>query len=206
MAAASSLAIRRDQRRAAIDAVVVALRIDNDRHAEPPRLIDHGAYDARREHALGISRTAPRHQRAAAPLARMRDDRRLAVAARRVGRLPIGPDQMASNSVRTQSALCAWSAAPDRPRVGVDQCRRAWRTLPTTLRPASSSPIRRDKDAPRAERGDIARHVAGAADTDDVVADREHGRRRLRRDARNVAVNEIVEHDIADAEDRSARE
>ena len=37
---AEFLAVRRDQRRAAIDAVIVALRIDHDRLAESARLVD----------------------------------------------------------------------------------------------------------------------------------------------------------------------
>ena len=57
-----------------------------------------------------------------------------------------------------------------------------------------------DEDAARAERGDIARHVAGAADHEFAVADGEHLRRRLGRDAGDLAVDEIVEHDVADAE------
>ena len=52
----------------------------------------------------------------------------------------------------------------------------------------------------RAERRDIARHIAGAADLDFAARHREHRRRRLRRDARDLAIDEIVEHEIADAE------
>ena len=37
---AQFLAIRRDQRRAAVDAVIVALRIDDDRFAEATRRVD----------------------------------------------------------------------------------------------------------------------------------------------------------------------
>ena len=58
----------------------------------------------------------------------------------------------------------------------------------------------RDEDTARAERRDIARHVAGAADFGRVAPDGEHRRRRLRRDARHVAIDEFVEHEIADAE------
>ena len=57
-----------------------------------------------------------------------------------------------------------------------------------------------DENAARAERGDIARDVAGAADLTFAVPDREHRRRRLGRNARDLAVDEIVEHEIADAE------
>ena len=58
----------------------------------------------------------------------------------------------------------------------------------------------RDEDAARAERCDVARHVAGTADFGCGVPDGKHRRRRLRGDARHVAIDEVVEHDIADAE------
>src|SRR6202034_3558544 len=56
------------------------------------------------------------------------------------------------------------------------------------------------QDAFGAERRDIARHIAGAADLDGAVPDREHRRWRLGRNARDFAIDEIVEHEIADAE------
>ena len=59
-----------------------------------------------------------------------------------------------------------------------------------------------DKDAARSERGDIARDRAGAADLGDIVPDRENGGRRLGRNARHLAVDEVIEHDVADAEHR----
>ena len=57
-----------------------------------------------------------------------------------------------------------------------------------------------DENALRAERRDIARDIAGAADLDLAARDRKHRRRRLRRNARDFAVDEIVKHEIADAE------
>src|SRR6204780_4868313 len=57
-----------------------------------------------------------------------------------------------------------------------------------------------DQNTFRTERRDVARHVAGAADLDRAVPDREHRRRRLGRYARDLAIDEIVEHEIADAE------
>ena len=59
-----------------------------------------------------------------------------------------------------------------------------------------------DKDAGRAECGDVARHIAGAADLDRIVLDRQHRRRRLGRNARDLAIDEVVEHDVADAQHR----
>jgi hypothetical protein len=57
-----------------------------------------------------------------------------------------------------------------------------------------------DEQTFRAEACDVARHVAGAADDDLLAADPDHRRRRLRRDARHLAVDEIVKHQVADAE------
>ena len=57
-----------------------------------------------------------------------------------------------------------------------------------------------DENAARAERHQIARDIAGAADHDFGALDRDHRRRRLRRDAGHVAIDEFVKHQIADAE------
>ena len=87
-------AIWGEQRRATIDAVIVTLWIDNDGYAQTPGVIDKGAYDARRQHALG--EVGQHHNvNAGQRLARMRNNRRLAVAPGRIGCLPISPDQMA---------------------------------------------------------------------------------------------------------------
>src|ERR1700676_1976492 len=57
-----------------------------------------------------------------------------------------------------------------------------------------------DEDAARAERGDVARDIAGAADIALAALHGNDRRRRLRRDPRHLAVDEFVEHEIADAE------
>ncbi len=54
----------------------------------------------------------------------------------------------------------------------------------------------------RAERRDIARYIAGAADLEHAMRDGEDRRWRFRRNARDIAIDEVVEHKIADAEDR----
>ena len=59
-----------------------------------------------------------------------------------------------------------------------------------------------DQHAAGSERNDVARNVAGAADHDFVPLNRDHRRRRLRRDARDAAVVELIEHEITDAEHR----
>src|SRR5437764_149430 len=62
-------------------------------------------------------------------------------------------------------------------------------------------PDQPDKDAARAERSDVARHVAGPADRDFVALDRQHRCRRLGRNTTDLAIDEVVEHQITDAED-----
>ena len=61
---------------------------------------------------------------------------------------------------------------------------------------------RPDEYAARAKRHEVARDVAGAADHQLGAFDRNHRRRRFRRDARYVAVDEFVQHQVADAENR----
>ena len=61
-----------------------------------------------------------------------------------------------------------------------------------------------DKDAARAERSDVARDIAGAADIGLAALDRDHRRRRFRRNPRHLAIDEFVEHQVADAEHRLA--
>ncbi len=63
-----------------------------------------------------------------------------------------------------------------------------------------------DEYAARSERRDVARDVAGAADLDLAARDHQHRRRRLRRNARDFAIDEIVEHQIADADHRLLRQ
>src|SRR6185369_9403641 len=57
-----------------------------------------------------------------------------------------------------------------------------------------------DEDAACAESDQIARDVAGAADHQFAALNGNHRRGRFRRDARHLAIDELVEHQIADAE------
>ena len=57
------------------------------------------------------------------------------------------------------------------------------------------------KNATRAQRGDIARNVPGAADIGFISLDGQHRRRCLRRDPRDFAIDEFIEHEVADAQD-----
>src|ERR1043165_2413187 len=57
-----------------------------------------------------------------------------------------------------------------------------------------------DENAARTERNQVARDIAGAADHRLRALAGDYRRRRLRRDARDIAVDELVEHQVADAE------
>ena len=61
---------------------------------------------------------------------------------------------------------------------------------------------RSDEYAARAKRHEIARDIAGAADHQLGAFYRNHRCRRFRRDARYVAIDEFVQHQVADAENR----
>ena len=63
-----------------------------------------------------------------------------------------------------------------------------------------------DEDAAGAERGDAARDIAGAAEQLLLARDRDHQRRRFRRDPRHLAIDEMVEHQVADAQHRRLAE
>src|SRR4051794_34286376 len=57
-----------------------------------------------------------------------------------------------------------------------------------------------DKDTSGSERGDIARDVSGAADIGFASLDRKHRSWRFRRNARHLAIDEFIKHQIADTQ------
>src|SRR5712672_2456533 len=57
-----------------------------------------------------------------------------------------------------------------------------------------------NEDAASAERGDVARDVASAADTGLAALDRDDGCRCFRGNPRHLAIDEFVQHEVADAE------
>ena len=67
-------------------------------------------------------------------------------------------------------------------------------------------PDHADEQAARAEAGEIARDVAGAADHLLLAPHSEDRHRRLRRHPRHLAIDEVVEHEVADAQDGAVRE
>ena len=183
-----------------VDRKILALGIDDHRLAElaaPPR--SGCADDTRRERALGI--VGQHHARRA----RQRRERRDRAASSRVSgierlrQLPVGAQQMGRMVLGDEADLARGRPRRIDDQMGFDQ-RLSARARASSARPASSSPTTPTKDAARAERGNVARHVAGAADDQLAAGHRKDRRRRLRRDARDLAVDELVEHQVADAD------
>ena len=58
-----------------------------------------------------------------------------------------------------------------------------------------------DENAAGAEAGNVARDVARAADGEIIARHRQNRSRRFGRNARDFAVDEIVEHQVSDADD-----
>src|SRR5580765_131169 len=56
------------------------------------------------------------------------------------------------------------------------------------------------ENASRPERSDVARNVSCTANVRFTSLDREHRCRRFRRDARDLAIDEFIEHQVADAQ------
>ena len=173
------LAVGRQQRGAAIDREIGALGIDDHALAELPRGIDDVADHARRQHALGI--VGQQHdigaRRAAA------GSRRSASARCRPRPARPAPNPRAAcgwRNARRRSAPCASSGGEDR-ETSTASIRLLPRQLGLQLRARLVLADQPGKDAARAERGDVARDIAGAADIGLAALDRDDGRRRLRR-------------------------
>ena len=192
------LAIGRQQRRAAIDREIGALGIDDHALAELSRGVDDVADHARRQHALGI--VGQQHDIGA---------RRAAAGSRRSASARSSAE---AGTASSQSARSMW----------VEKCSETKRTFRVVGRAGSETSTaldqafprqlglqlrarlvladQADEDAARAERGDVARDIAGAADIGLAALDRDDRRRRFRRNPRHLAIDEFVEHEVADAE------
>ena len=192
------LAVRRHQRRAAIEAVIMRLGIDDHRLAEAARAVDDGADDPRCQHTLGV---IGHHHRADLGQRRfgIGDDGGLALRPGGLRRLPVRPHQMRRMMFGHEAHLARCLPSGVDHQIGHDRAAELAERI-GQRQPGLVVADQADENAARPERRNVARDVAGAADFDLVVADREHRRRRFGRNARDVAIDEIVKHKIADAE------
>ena len=170
--------------------------IHDNRFPEPPRCGNDGAGDALGERTLGVvgqhHRTDFGHRRF-----RMGDDRGFGFCTGRFHGLPIGPHQVGRVVLRHVAHLARRLPCPVDHQVGDDRAELGERSAQCAAGLVVAD--QPDEYALRPERGDVARDVASAADLDRVVRHLQNRRRRLRRNPRDFAVDEIVEHDVADA-------
>ena len=191
------LAVRRQHRRAAIDGKIGAFRIDDDAFAEFLRLIDDIADDARGQRALGIIRQ--QHDVGVRQRRHGRRDHLLLDRSRdRLGHFPIGTQQMRGEMIRNKAHLSGRRPARihDQPRID-SRLARKFRLQQFACRIRTDHA---DENAMRAERSDIAPDIARAADIHLAALNGDHRRGRFRRHALDVAIDELVEHEIADAQ------
>jgi hypothetical protein len=193
--------VGREAVHAPVEAEVVALGVGEDRDARfvggGDRPGDHG----RRQRALGVvrqdDRLAPRHP------APHRPDQRLGFPG--VGRPRLLLVQPRHLLVAGDDAHLAGAAAGGTADRGVLDAGIA-REQGAQFGRGVVFPEQRDQHRPPAEGGYVARDVAGAAGHG-VAAAQAHDRdRRLRRDPVHVAVQEAVEHGVAEDEDADAGE
>ncbi|CUU16974.1 hypothetical protein CDS [Bradyrhizobium sp.] len=195
------LAIGREQRGAAIDRPVQALGIDDHGLAERSRGVDRVTDHARGQHALGV--VGEQYDVGARDLRQdCVDQLGLDVVGGRHRLLPIRAQHVRGKMLGDEADF-----SRGRPRRIAHQ--RAFDA--GMLRKCRFEPLARivladeaDKDAARPEGRDIARDVSGAADMDLAALGGDHGRRCFRRDPRHLAIDELVQHDVADAQHRAA--
>jgi hypothetical protein len=159
--------------------------------------LDDGADDARRQRALGVIR---QHHRARARhrLDGVADQRVLARGIDGRGHFPIGPQHVGGVVFRHEADFACGHARRVDHQMEFDQRMGGQRLAQRAAGIVVADHA--DKNAARAERDQIARHVAGTADHYFGALDRDHRRRRFRRNARDLAIDELVQHQIADAE------
>jgi hypothetical protein len=191
------LTVRLDHRCAAINGVVDRFGVNDDRYFCLFRRIDNVSDDPRRQRAFGIvgqddaRRTRQCRQGAI-------DQGLLGLGIERLRQFPVGAQQMGRMMLGNEANL-----ARGRTRRIDDEMRFDQRLGGERAHQRAASVILTDnteENAARTERRNVARHVAGATDGKIVAGHRENRSRRLGRDARNLAVDEVVEHQISNAD------
>ena len=189
--------VRSDQGRTLVAGKILAFGIDDHRLAELPGGFDQGPDDARREQALGI--IGQHHaRRARQRRQRLGEHGLFGLAIDRRRQLPVGAQQMGRMVLGDEADLARGHARAIDDQMGFDQ--RLGAELRRERAPGIVVAHHADEDAAGAERGNVARHVAGAAHDQLAPGHRQDRCRRFGRDARDLAIDEVVEHQISDAE------
>ena len=191
------LAVGLEQRRAAIDGKIRAFGVDDHGLAELARRVDHVADHARRQHALGV--VGEQHHADIRQTRQHRIDQLLldlGGGGRR--QFPISPQHVSGEMFGNEAHLAGGRPAGIANQHAFDSAF----PLECRLEPRARLVLadQANEDAACAERSDVARHVAGAADIGFAALNGNHRRGRLGRDPRYFAIDELVEHEIADAQ------
>ena len=192
------LAAGREQRRA-IEREIGALGIDDHSLAELLRGVDDVADHARGQHALGV--IGQQHDVGAGELRQDGVDQFLFdIRGNRLRQFPIRAQHVGGEMLGDEAQLSRRRAAGIGNQHGLDPAFLG--QLATKFRARLVFADQAHKNAARAERGDVARDIAGAADIGLAALDGDDRRGRFRRNPRDLAVDEFIQHEVADAQHR----
>ncbi|CEG07356.1 hypothetical protein BN961_00745 [Afipia felis] len=196
------LAVRRQDRGAVINREIQVLRIDDGALAHLARGVDGLADHAMGEHALGV--IGQQHDvRARQRFLDRGDQLRLGLGRRGLRHFPVRTQHMRGVMLGDEAHL-----ARGRPRRINDEMRLNGGILRQFAFQGRARGIladQADENAATAERCDVARDVTRATDIEFAALGRDHRRRRFGRHARDFAIDELVQHQIADAQNGLAR-
>ena len=194
-------AIGRQQRRAAIDREIRALGIDYHALVKPARAVDDVSDHARRQHALGV--VGQQHDIRARQKGQDGVDQLLLDLHRgRRGHFPVRAQHVGGEMLGDEAHLSRGRLLGITNQHAFDET--FLRKPRLQFRAGLVLADHPDENTARAERGDVAGHVAGAADVALGALDRDNRRGRFRRNPGHLAVDEFVEHEVSDAEHRLA--
>ena len=194
-------AVRRQHRGAGVAPIVAALGIDHHRAARAVGGLDQAPQQVRREDPLGV--VGEDHRVRGRERVPCEADQAVGRAGRdRLGRLRIGAEQLlrAGDEARLLGGL----APAFHQQVGLDPFLapdHAGEPAPHLVVPDHGEQRR-----VRAQRDEIAHHIAGAAQHVDIAVGAQDRHRRLGRGALDPPVDEAVQHHVADAGDAAGAE
>ncbi len=195
------LAVGREQRRTAINCKIGALGIDDNALTEFSRGVDDVADHACRQHAFGVV-----GQQDDIGTVELRQDGvdqfLLDIGRSRRGQFPVRAQHVRRKMLGDKTHFSRRRPRGIAHQHALDSAFLQERLFQFCARIILAD--QPDKNAAGAERRNIARDVAGAADIGLAALSGDDRRGRLRRNPRHLAIDEFVEHEVADAEYRLA--